>query len=271
MKKNLGFLVSAAVLASALVLSLSSCANPMSGLVDSTDARSLTITKTLSHAPDVYTYVLDGYNSSVGPISITKGVLTANGRNTPIYLVTLSGTQFKSNQATGIINDLQAAMSIEGAYVTAIRNAILSYVPQNSNLILAGHSLGGMVAQQIAADSTIKNKYVVMNTVCFGSPLITFIIREGAVQRLGDTSDIVPTLSISSLFLITGAWNIFGLNRENGGYGLNLLGAHLRSYERPDVWGSYSALGFKNQSASIGLYTSTRKWFAAPAGMAWKN
>jgi hypothetical protein len=256
MKKSFVFFVSA--VASAVVLFMTSCANPLSGgLEEGFAARILSVTQVLRTAPDLFNYDADGYNSSVGPISITQGFLGVNGTNTPVYLVSLSGTRFVSNQATGIINDLQAGFGIEGAYVTAVRNAIESSVPKNANLILSGHSLGGMVAQQVAGDGTIKNDYTVLNTVCFGAPLITFIWREGAVQRLGDTNDIIPTLSISSLFLVTGIWNIWGLN--------------LHSYGRSDVWGSYSAFGYKYQNVTIGLYSSTRKWFAAPAGMYWRS
>ncbi len=222
-------------------------------------------TQTLSTAPAMYNYIAQNYNSTVGPIAIAKGTLTTTSSKT-VYLVTLSGTQMKTNQATGIVNDLQAGFSIQGAYVINIKNAIYSMVPKGSNLVLAGHSLGGMVAQQVAGDGDIKRDYNVVNTVTFGSPLISFIWREGAVQRLGDTSDIVPTLSISSLFAVTATWNIFGLNRENGGYGANVLAAHLESYKRSDVWGRWNAIGYKDKTGKIVIDLATRKQFAAPAG-----
>ncbi len=69
---------------------------------------------------------------------------------------------------------------------------------RGSNLVVTGHSLGGMVAQQVAADSTIKKNYNVLNTVTFGSPLINGFQREGTVKRLGDTSDPVPYLSLTT-------------------------------------------------------------------------
>ena len=246
------------------VLTAMSCANPASTDLGSSQDRS--ITRTFTTAVDVFNFAADGYNSSVGPISIVKGTLTVSGSSKTVYLVGLSGTQMKTNQATGIINDLQSGFGVEGAYVTAVKNAIANKAPAGSNLILVGHSLGGMVAQQIAADSTIKNNYVVLNTITFGSPLVDGLYREGSVQRLGDTVDVVPYLSYSSLFVSTSIWNIFGLNRENGGYGSNILSAHKESYKRSDVWGKYSALGYKYQTAAIAIDDSTRTWYAAPAG-----
>lgn len=249
-----------------------SCSNIMSSdLATGSDvsrfgARS--ITRTFSTAVDMFNFAADGYNSTIGPISIVKGTLKTGSTSKAVYLVGLSGTQIKSNQATGIINDFQAGFSVEGAYFDAIKKAITSYVPAGSNLVFAGHSLGGMVAQQVIADSAIKNAYVVLNTVCFGSPLVDGGSREGTVRRLGDSKDVIPYLSYSTLFVVTSMWNAFGLNREDGGYGLNVLGAHIDSYKRSDVWGRYDALGYKYGSASIAIDDATRRWFAAPSG--WK-
>ena len=135
-------------------------------------------------------------------------------------------------------------------------------ISKNSNLILAGHSLGGMIAQQVAADNSIKSNYNVMNTVCFGSPLLAAGSREGTVRRLGDTSDPVPYLS-GSIFNNT-AWAIAGLQKENGGYNGNVLNAHTQSYTRQDVWGKYDAVGTKNGNVSITLDLSTQKYFYSP-------
>jgi hypothetical protein len=253
-------------LAAAAALVMASCSN----IVGHGDALGLDgaprALQAVNTAPALYNYVFQNYNSTVGPIAIVRGTLSDSSGSKAIYLVSLSGTQMKSNQATGILNDLQAGCSIQGAYVIAIKNAICGNVPNGSNLVLAGHSLGGMVAQQVAGDSTIKSRYNVLNTVGFGAPLITFITREGTVRRLGDTADVVPIASVSSLFVVTAVWNYAGLNRENGGYGSNILGAHLDSYKRSDVWGAYDAVGTKNGSAKLSIDLATRQQFAAPSG-----
>ena len=135
-------------------------------------------------------------------------------------------------------------------------------VPRGANVILAGHSLGGMVAQQVAANSSIKANYNVLNTVCFGSPLLSVGSREGVVRRLGDVSDVVPYLS-GRLFTnpITA---IFGLNRENGGYYGRPITAHNQSYFRTDLWGKYDVTGTKYGGAKLELNLSTRMFFQSP-------
>ena len=218
---------------------------------------------TFTNAPEVYTYVRDGYNQgTLGPISITKGTLKNGSSSKTIWLVTLSGTEIALNQSTEVVTDLLSGFNLESAYYRNVVNTIVANVPKNSNLILAGHSLGGMIAQQVAANSTIKNRYNVLNTVCFGSPLLSAGSREGTVRRLGDVSDPVPYLS-GSLFNNT-LWAIMGLNRENGGYGILGIHAHNLSYARTDVWGAYDVTGTKNGNAKLILDLDTRAFYQSP-------
>ncbi len=224
---------------------------------------SATNTVTYTNATEIYTYVRDGYNQgSQGPISITKGTLKSGFSSKTVYLVTLSGTELVLNQSTGVLTDLLSGFNLNNDYYANTVNIIKANVPKNANLIIAGHSLGGMIAQQVAADSGIKSRYNVLNTVCFGSPLLAAGSREGTVRRLGDVSDPVPYLS-GSLFNNT-IWAIMGLNREDGGYGIRGITAHNQSYFRTDLWGRYDVTGTKYGSAKLILDLDTRVFYQSP-------
>ena len=221
-------------------------------------------------ASDVARLVQIGYHcwQQNGPITITQGTLnTTNwlGRTTSkdIYVVALSGTDTDAeDQSTGYWTDLLVGFEQDNRYIQNIRDAVVSTIPEGSNVLFTGHSLGGMVAQQAASDSTIKSSYNVLNTVTFGSPLINGFKREGTVKRLGDTSDVVPYMSLSTFTNVI--WQSAGLNKENGGYGTNLLGAHTESYQRESVWGAYDVTGTKNGNATLTLDFSTTQFFASP-------
>ena len=231
-------------------------------------------TVTFDDASDMARLVQLGYHDWQldGPISITQGVMESTTttwygwRTTSsqdVYVVCLSGTDTDvENQSTGYWTDLLVGFEQNNRYIENIRDAVLANIPEGSNIIFAGHSLGGMVAQQAASDDTIKNTYNVLNTVTFGSPLINGFRREGTVKRLGDTSDVIPYMSLSSFTNII--WQSAGLNKENGGYGTDLMAAHCESYQRESVWGAYDVTGTKGGNATVTLDFSTLQFFSSP-------
>ena len=231
----------------------------LSVLMTSVSASSATYT----NAAEIAQLVDDGYNlGTKGPITITKGTLKTTFSSKTVYLITLSGTEWVFNQSTEALTDLFSGFNLQNSYYYNVVNIISANVPKGSNLILAGHSLGGMIAQQVAADTTIKRNYNILNTVTFGSPLLSNGSREGTVRRLGDVSDIVPLLSVQTILSPLRA--LAGLNREDGGYYLQPITAHTECYTRTDVWGKYDVTGTKYGSAKLILDLSTRTFFKSP-------
>ena len=220
--------------------------------------------RTYTTAPEIYRLVRDGYNQgSQGPISIVKGTLKKGlFTSKTVYLVTLSGTELVLNQSTEVLTDLFSGFNLDNAYYSNVVSVICQNIPQGSNLIIAGHSLGGMVAQQVAGNSTVKSRYNILNTVTFGSPLLSAGTREGTVKRLGDVSDVVPFLSVHTL--VNTVWAMAGLNREDGGYYMRPITAHNESYGRSDVWGRYDVTGTKNGGYNLVLDMSTRVFYQSP-------
>ena len=219
-------------------------------------------TVTIENAAQMATLTKVGYADyqSAGPISITEGRMTYNTcwgtEDKEVYVVALSGTEtIVENQTTTVKEDLLSGFELSNEYKTNVKNAIIDRIPAGSNIILAGHSLGGMVAQQVAADKYIKDNYEVLNTVTFGSPLIKGFTREGMVKRLGDTSDKNPFYSISSVLNIV--WQYAGVNHEDGGYNGDSSAAHCDSYLREDVWGNYDCCGEK-KGTTLWVQTGTR-------------
>lgn len=211
----------------------------------------------------------DDYN---GPIGIVKAKLNRGYGGEDVYVIALSGTEIiHSNetglQSTGAITDLLAFANISNPFSRAVVKAIKNNIPKNSKLLFYGHSLGGMVAQQVIATKDIKKNYNVINTVTYGSPMICYFSkREGNVVRLCDKRDLVPAMSIytfSPLFYK----QFFGKERktEDAGYKLTeTVLAHNESYVRLDVWGDYDVLGNKGGKAKLDMDYADMKYFDAP-------
>ncbi len=217
-----------------------------------------------SNAAQIARLVQTGYSDiqTIGPFLITQGTLMNNGTETPVYLICISGTDTSvSNQTTGYWTDLLSGFEFDNRYNKNVRAKIKEVIPTGSNLIFAGHSLGGMIAQQCASDSSLKANYNILYTVTFGSPLINGFKREGTVRRLGDKADFVPYLSLTSILNVI--WQSVGLNRESGGYS-NPLTAHSESYQREDVWGNYDITGIKNGSNQILIDFSSCHYYYSP-------
>ncbi len=99
--------------------------------------------KTFTQANEIYDLTCLGYNEGVkGPIVVTKGTLKTFWSKKTVYLVTLSGTELIDNQSTGLFTDLLVGFNQDNSYLQNVVSVITSNIPKNSNLILAGHSLG---------------------------------------------------------------------------------------------------------------------------------
>ena len=238
-------------------------------------------TVTYDKASELARIVNLGYSwhNNVGPISVSKAVLTKTNTYTTgwlwnkktvtetstddAYVVGMSGTDpIALNSTTGVITDLLSGFEQDNLYVRNIKKVIFENIPEGSKLIISGHSLGGMVSQQLAADKEVKDKYEVVNVVAFGSPMLDGVNREGEVSRLGDTSDVVPYLSVNTFKNII--WQVAGLNKEDGGYFGRFITAHCQSYQRDDVWGGYDVTGVKGGNATLTVDFGTTQFFSSP-------
>lgn len=220
-------------------------------------------TVTYTNAAQVDRLVQTGYSwiQKEGPYSITQGSLVdrKSGSETPVYLIAISGANLSvPNQTTDLNVCILAACGLNNKYLQNIKKTMLENIPTDSNIIVAGHSLGGTVGQQVVAETKLKKTYNFLNTVTFGSPLIKGFSREGTIKRLGDIKDRIPYYGISTILNI--CWQTFGLNKEDGGY-KNRHNAHAHGYQREDVWGDYDVTGQKNGSKSLVLDYSTTKFY----------
>ena len=218
---------------------------------------------TLKNFPQVAQYAGLGYNHGMkGPIIITEGTLKNGKEQCDIYLVTLTGLEVPTltPQTTDVVTTGQAGLELSNDFERNLRRVMKEAIPKNANVVFAGHSLGGMVAQQIAADTSVQKRYNILHIVAYGSPVMFKGQIEGTLKRMGDVNDPVPYLSAETFkdFEVQDGT----LQKEDSGLGLDItFAAHRNSYFDEKTWGKYDVLGFKGGDATIKLKLKTQKFY----------
>lgn len=220
--------------------------------------------KVCTSAADLGEIVMDGYNlGEKGSVQIVEGTYTSNkGNRCDIYVVAVSGTeneiQYKVANS-GLSLDFAALNIKNSPYYYRIKTIIRDTIPKGSRIFFVGHSLGGMMTQQLATDKDLQADYIIKFDLVFAGPYTQpDEKREGGLCRLGDWSDVIPLETVN---LLTHPKETLTYSREYGGYGVDSWGAHMNSYKNGDVWGTYDVTGKKGGKATITLDMSTRSFY----------
>lgn len=182
--------------------------------------------------------------------NIYKGTLYTDGNRVGrVYLIALTGSNMSRDKEDmlSIYSCIKAGTVHDNDYLDAVIESAKKRIPKGSRVALIGHSLGGMVAQQFAADKEMKERYEILNVLTMGSPYIPVINREGDLHRMADSGDAIPYFSIA---IIGNFWR-GNFTYKNNGYFGNPDGAHNLSYKRAKVWKSYDCFGIENGTNKI--------------------
>ena len=186
-------------------------------------------------------------------ITISKATLYTDNKSVgTVYAVFLKGSDLRwdENDVCGIQTCIKSGCAMDNLYLDALIAAAQKSIPKDSKIVLIGHSLGGMIAQQFAADADMKAKYEIIHTMTMGSPyIITSEEREGGINRMADSGDPVPYLS-NALFLNFTAGN---LTRVDNGYFGKPAQAHIISYRTSESWQKYDCFGIENGTNKLVL------------------
>lgn len=150
---------------------------------------------TIRTQQDMAQAVFDRYDTN-HPIGIAKVKRGPQDKNDTFVLL-LSGTEpVNFGQATTLPQDVAASLNQNDRYRQSIFNALEDAgVKKSDNLIIAGHSLGGMEAQNLVADKRFQANYHATEVVTFGSPK-TWHEQPGVhYTRFQTKGDPVPLLS----------------------------------------------------------------------------
>jgi hypothetical protein len=149
--------------------------------------------------------VIFGLYQKQRPIGIARAwarsITGEINRAAPICLVLLSGTEpTVFDQATTLPDNIRAAiLATEDddffyAVMLALGAAVQKgYCDRAARLVFAGHSLGGMEAQNVAATLIRQGAaFSIGNVITFGSPMTAALPTQGHVQRFTTIGDPIP-------------------------------------------------------------------------------
>lgn len=226
---------------------------------------------TYKRADQMAMFTEEGYNNTIfGPITITEACFKTDSKDkgTKVYVVTLAGLDvFNTIQGgyNGLLDTQLAGQDLPGIYMARIEQVMKKQIPKGSYVFFYGHSLGGMVAQQLIAKKSIKDRYTICYTVCFASPIVGgYKDREGEVVRFIDQGDVVPLSTLESQLEALGLYdNGDTVIKGNGNWGIDVLNAHNQGYAIVDTFKKYDVIGQKKGKASLTLDLDTRVFYKA--------
>jgi hypothetical protein len=132
------------------------------------------------------------------PTVRVQGIRDANGRRA--WVVEIPGTQDWSPVPGPDPFDLTADVSSMAGRPSAAERTVtealrLAGARPDEPVLLAGHSLGGMLAAGLAADPAFRARFRVTHVVTAGSPIAEYPVPPGVgVLSLEHADDIVPAL-----------------------------------------------------------------------------
>ena len=184
-------------------------------------------------------------------IAIYDADLHTSEKTENVYYVVCKGldfSEFDPDEPRSYANAIKIGLSCENnSYAKTLAAAVKTTIPAGSKVVFLGHSMGGMVIQQIIANKEIKEKYDILYATAIGSPyILTCGSKEGNLRRVVDRLDPVAILSIPLL-----ANPLIGNVSHETSFIAPLV--HFRSYEKGGCWRSYDCLGVKNGGAYIEL------------------
>ena len=227
------------------------------------DARNATGIRTCKKVYQTFRYTQEAHPiSGQGCFSITKGVLKQNGKQCDVYLAAAHGLEtnaFGQNVDNSSVSN--AGRQQSSPYLKQYMAVIKKAVPKGANLILTGHSLGGMVSQQAAANKTMQKRYNILHIITWGSPLIAKGQIEGQLHRMCAAGDVVPLMSEYTFSDPEAQLN--DRNREVADV-IPVIQSHVEGYNDKNAWKDYDAIGVKGGNAVLKMNDSTTKRFYAP-------
>ncbi|MCX4545532.1 hypothetical protein [Streptomyces sp. NBC_01565] len=172
--------------------------NPGPGRAERTDPDPILAKVLATSRNDVVSYVNDIGALGNHGLSLLRRIACADGAVRHVLL--LPGTSFgllSNSTPQDLIGAFDGILRTDTTYTRAVKKLLLrAGVPTGSELMIVGHSLGGITAMNLAADVEVSSTYRVTHVVAVGSPVDNKRPADHTTQviSLVNKHDVIPGL-----------------------------------------------------------------------------
>ncbi|MFF1415767.1 hypothetical protein ACFVX6_39365 [Streptomyces sp. NPDC058289] len=172
--------------------------NPGPGRAERADADSILAKVLATSANDIVSYVNDIGALGNHGLVLLRRVECADGAVRHVLL--LPGTSFallSNSTPQDLVGAFDGLLRTDTTYTRAARKLLLrAGVPTGSELMIVGHSLGGMTAMNLAADVEFSSRYQLTHVIAVGSPIDGKRPADHTTQviSLVNNHDVIPMI-----------------------------------------------------------------------------
>ena len=155
---------------------------------------------------DLTRSVTDAYTAGDGNVRIT----TIDSPEGPRVIVSVPGTEPWTPGTGDIPNDLAGNLVTAAGGTSTMTEAVAlamqnADIPPDAEVLLVGHSQGGMTVADLASNSDFVSEYNVTNAITFGSPIDSDHMDPNVnVLEMQHQGDLVPLLDMEDSLYIPG-------------------------------------------------------------------
>lgn len=121
------------------------------------------------------------------------------------YLVLVKGTMLQRHKYQDLTGAIQGGKDIPGDYERYVLDMLRAHIPEGANIHFAGHSLGGITANNLADNQDLLDDYNVKTVTTFGAPVSARETPDVVYTRFRNATDPVPTFDPELLAPVTRA------------------------------------------------------------------
>ncbi|MEU7065533.1 hypothetical protein ACIGQE_09215 [Streptomyces sp. NPDC053429] len=172
--------------------------NPGPGRAERADADSILEKVLGTSRNDIVSYVNDIGALGNHGLVLLRRVACADGQQR--YVLLLPGTSFgllSNSTPQDLVGAFDGLLRTDTTYTRAVKQLVLrSGLPAGSELMIVGHSLGGLTAMNLAMDVDVASTYRITHVITVGSPIDGKRPADHTTQviSLVNKHDVIPML-----------------------------------------------------------------------------